>query len=296
MSLNVLLRKKNRLLIGEIRICPEDILVGHRGRIYRESGIRPVNSNGGENWIFWGVLFTYFINKEKRMYLSRSNLLVWQVASGDAKRGSINGLHVTREGATVATDGTVMLAVEPVDAERVRMPDVGERVTVGEQGITLPLEIAEQALKNLPAEKKRPAMQYAIMTDRPDGKAELTTVDMSKEQRVASEPKRDRFPLWRNLLRKAFGKAKVTQVCVNRQTLLGLLKVMEQACPDPTGDNAVFINIGGETDQMVLRSINYATNQRAVAMVSPLNTHGEWLEESSWEQSILRKRSGKVPR
>ena len=48
----------------------------------------------------------------------------------------------------------------------------------------------------------------------------------------------------------------------------------------------MFIEMGGQNDPVVLRAINYATQQHVVGVVHSINTHGQWLDTNEWEAGI----------
>lgn len=77
-----------------------------------------------------------------------------------------------------------------------------------------------------------------------------------------------------------------TGVILNRKWLMAALKVIDQACPDPEGRAPVWLSIG-EGGEVLLRSVNMRTDQRALAVGRAYDVgREEWLEDSSWERSL----------
>lgn len=220
------------------------------------------------------------------MLFSKANLAVAQVAARNSPKRVLNGVHFAEDGSTVAANGKMVLAVGPVDPDRVSFPDVGGDADPGPEGTTVPTEVVEQAVKNLPRDRT-PSAQHVALTE--CGKrVELTTVSKTKEQRVAGRPLPDRFPSWRDVLRKARKAATAGRVCLNRRDLVQMLEAVDSACPDKGTENPVFIEFGGETDGIVMRSLNYETGQQAVGFVMPLDTGGKWLPQNSWVRKLFR--------
>lgn len=220
------------------------------------------------------------------MLFSRANLAVTKVASTDARDPALNCVHFTGDGATVASNGKCVMIVSPVDESNVHFPFDGEQSEPFAEGVSVELETIQQAIKNLPRDK-RTSLQHVAMTACGTRKVEFTTVDLRKEQRVASAPVKEEFPQWKTILRQARSKATAGRLCINRRDLMQLLDAMDQACPDP-GETPLFIEFGGELDGLVLRCQNYETGQQSVGFIMPLNTDGRWLQDNDWVQAALR--------
>lgn len=219
------------------------------------------------------------------MLFSRANLAVTSVAAKNSPKRVLNGVHFAADGSTVAANGKMILAVSPVDESKVKFPDVGGVTEPGPDGVTISTEIVDQAIKNLPRERT-PSSQHVVLTQC-DKKVEFTTVDRVKELRVAGRPVPDRFPSWRDVLRKAKRSTVTGRVCLNRRDLIQMLEAVDSACPDKGSENPVFIEFGGEHDGIVMRSLNYETGQQAVGFVMPLDTGGKWLPQNDWVKRLF---------
>lgn len=220
------------------------------------------------------------------MLLSRGNLAVAKVASQNPLDMGINCIHVAKDGTTVGTNGKVMMAVGPVDENKIHFPEVGERYFPGEKGIGLPLDLVDKAVKNLPKDK-RAALQHVAMTDHRDPrKVELTCTDMRHEQRVSGNPKEEPFPDWRATVRHVRGSGGM-KVCVNRDDLIDVLEALREACPNQGGGNPVFLEIHQDGLGMAIRCANRETGQRAVGAINAYKTDGQWLPCDEWERGVF---------
>lgn len=216
---------------------------------------------------------------------SKANLVVSQVASTDPFDRGLNGVKFDRDGSTVAGNTKMMLGVGPTDESRVHFPEVGERVEIPDDGLIMGVDVVNEALKNLPRDK-RVSLQHVAMTQPRDySKVEFTCVSASgRERRVADRPKREAYPDWKAVVRKVRGENPI-KVCVNRKDLIELLKAIEAACPDKGGDNPVYMEIGSG---IVLRSVNRDTGQHAVGAINAYRTGGHWLEWDEWEKTVFQ--------
>ena len=226
------------------------------------------------------------------MFLSKSNLVAVEASSGNLADGAMAGVKVESDGTTIATDGSVMLIVEPVKPGMVQLPPVGELLKLGAKGAVFAASIFKKALRNLPGSKAGAGMQYAACTERVDGKLELTTIGLGQpEERVSEYPLTGEFMNWRAFVKESLGlgnsiRGNTVKVAVSRKKLIGLLGVIDKACPDPAGYDSVFLEVS-EGGALVLKAVNYATDQRVFGLVMPLNIGGEWLKPNEWEHGLI---------
>lgn len=224
----------------------------------------------------------------KRFLYSIANLLTVKASSHEQKQASIHCIHLAPDGSTVASNGQVMIAVEPV-SEEIKFPDVGADATPGEKGVNVMPETVELVIRNLP-KGKRPEMMFAVLTKNDDGQVELTSTDMQHTLRTQGHVQRASFPEWQGVLQTAAAKGK-TRICVDRRTLAGLLSTIDEACGgSKDGNPVVFLEVGGEHDPMLVRAVSPLTGQRIVGVSMPIDTHGRWLSLSRWERRVLGRR------
>ena len=232
------------------------------------------------------------------MFLGKSNLVAVEMASTNNTDGPMCGVKVEADGTTVATDGLGMIIVEPVREEAVQLTGLGELKRLARGGVVFAASVFKRALRNLPGGKASGGvgMQYAAITDRGDDRLELTTAGMGQpEERVSDYPLVGEFMDWRGFVRRncASGSGVGMRVTVNRKLLIKLLTVMDKACPDPVGYDAVFIEVR-DGRALMLKGVNYVSNQRVLGLVMPLKLEaGKWLPQSDWEDGICKVGSGR---
>lgn len=219
------------------------------------------------------------------MLYSKANLQVAAIASANPFDGALNGVQFDPDGATVACDGNALLAVGPAKAET-HFPDVGPRGRPGAQGMVLKPDFVAEVETIIPNDKRVSLQHVALTVGSDPSKTEFSTIDKSgRVRRVAEWPKRDRFPPWREVVRKALARRDGTpavRVCVGRKSLLNVLKALVDACPD-AGDSAVFLEIGSG---VVLRAQNKETGQHVVGVAAAFNVGDKWMAQDEWERSI----------
>ena len=221
------------------------------------------------------------------MLYSKANLRVAQVASANPYDGALCGVQFDADGGTAACDGNGLLAVGPARAET-HFPDVGQRATPGSQGIVLKPDFVVEVEGIIPKDK-RLSLQHVAMTVGSDpAKTEFTTIDKSgRVRRVAEWPKRERFPDWRAVVRKALGAKdgeQIKRVAVGRKTLLGVLRALVDACPE-AGDAPIFLEIG---NGVVMRAQNRETGQHVVGVAASFGVKDEnWMPRDEWEKKIV---------
>lgn len=217
------------------------------------------------------------------MIFSKANLMVGDVASRSELDRVLNCIRLNRDGSTVASNGKVIMAVGPLEEGRVHFPDVGPLTTPPPEGVSVPLDLLDKVVKNLP----KTFQNVAMTQSRDPKKIQLTVTDTRQEQHIAGYPKIEPFPAWQAMLRKVRGEGG-TRVCVNRKTLIDTLQALEAACPDKGGENPVFIEINPESTGLLLRCVNRETQQRAIAGLTAYKTRDQWLPSDKWEQSVFQ--------
>ena len=217
------------------------------------------------------------------MLLSKANIMVEGIAASTDADPELNCVHIAGDGTTVAANGRMMMAVEPVPEDS--FFPIEDQDEPPDEGVSIPLHLVEQVRKNLPRDK-RPVMQQAALTKCTAAKVEFTTISKTEELKVRGRPLPQQFPRWREVFAEARRSARRTRVCVSRKDLMQMLEAHDKACVDPSGKNVVFMEIGGEKDSILLRSINLSTGQHAVGLVSPIDTGGRWIKEDPWEKDL----------
>jgi len=229
------------------------------------------------------------------MILSKANLQVLDVASHNNKDADLHQVHVEPDGSSVGSDGKVLMAVEGMKDRPGTLPEFkGEEEAEGmlrkEGGVGLLPEVVHQARKDLPKGALAIELGYVAVTKVEEGRSggvELTSTDLKKNLKVEGGKARRRFPEWGKVLREVRpGDTDVHRICVDRRSLMKLLKAFDLAAPDPEG--ALFLEIPTQgSGGLILRARNVVTGQAVVGMCLPLGTRGEWLEMSPWERGLF---------
>lgn len=228
------------------------------------------------------------------MLLSKSNLTVAKVASQSANDVGINCIRLNPDGSTVATNGKVVMAVGPVDTSKVHFPDVGTQVSPRNSGESIPLDMVEDVVRNLPKDKQMSLQHVAMTEPRDPRKVEFTTSDRRTAKRVEGMPKQEPFPNWKGIFKKLRGTSAPLRVCLNRKSLIELLTALESACPDKGGENPIFLEVSQDGSGMVLRCTNRETGQHSVGGITAYNTGGQWMLPDSWERTIFETQVKKL--
>ncbi|MBW7990024.1 MAG: hypothetical protein FVQ84_08425 [Planctomycetes bacterium] len=221
------------------------------------------------------------------MLFSKSNLMVKNAASKSKKDAQLNCVHFAQDGTTVASNGKTIMAVGPIDMDRTAFPENIKRVEadeLGENGVSVPVDLVETAIRNLPRDK-RVGIQNVAMTECNERMVEFTSIDTRKRQRVASRPVVETFPKWKEVFKEVKSKAKSGKICVSRKDLISLLTAIDQSCDD--GSDAVFIEFGGMDDGILLRCLNSMSNQHVLGVVLPYDTDGKWIRGDLWEKGAI---------
>lgn len=234
------------------------------------------------------------------MIYTRANLLVHRVAGGKDDAKQLRCVHLDEDGTTVASNGEVVLAVEPAPDGAYKGWPEGKVPLTGVDtpaGRNLPVKQAKKVLKHLPsAAKTGEKAQVAGLTRCGPNRVELTVLQKGGETREARKPRNLPYVDWREAIEQAsLGEAaspKEGRICAGRRQLEELLDCIDRACgskrADPVGP--VFIEMVG--GPIVVRAAHPITGQRMVGFVQPLKrAKGEWLDYSDWEESLLSVRS-----
>jgi len=221
---------------------------------------------------------------------NKANLMVKEVASKDPADPGLAQVHFARDGSSVSANGWALLAVSPIDKEKAEsFPDMEEpNKRPPKEGVGIPTRVINDVLRNMPHDT-RPQLQYVQLTKCSPARVELMTTDGDGTTKIGGRPIRGKFPKWQDKIAEVRDRKVKARVCIDRRRLIAILQAMDKACPDPGNLNPVYLEIGGETDQLYLRAENYESGQRAVGIVAPIDTRGQWIEDDDWEDELGTK-------
>jgi len=230
------------------------------------------------------------------MIFSKSNLDVVAVASREPNDRGLHGVRFEADGTTVAGNGRMFMAVEPVNAEIAAKlapalaVDPDQVGVVGDGGLLLSLDVVERAIRLMT--KGSAILRHAALTQ-VGNRMGFTSIDAKGDPTTnAGIPRNDGYPDWRGVFRKVRGTGDGGgRVCVSRHDLIQLLGAMEAACPDRSGFTPLFIEVSEDGHGIILRAVNVETGQRVVGAVATLETKGQWLVRNAWERILFGVRA-----
>jgi hypothetical protein len=225
------------------------------------------------------------------MIISKSNLQVLLVTKND-KIPVLNNIHIRQDGTTVGSNGKTILAVSPVSMEaRATLKDrIGDDALLVE-GVTVAEETAKDVLKNIPKDIQfKGLLEHCnVKVDAESERGVEFTMTDGKRPKVIKGKRwvRD-YIQFEEVFARVAKTRKAVQVVLNRRRLMSLLEAVDKACPDSSGNSAVYLEFSSEND-IVVRSVNYTNGQRVMGvMQSYKGTEGQWLDDTEWEKSLSR--------
>ena len=220
------------------------------------------------------------------MIFSKANLLAVAAVGKKAARRALRGVFMEKDGATVATDGSRLLAVGPImDPEKVRFPDGAcERLNPGTNGILCPNEFVEKAIKYIPPK----GYQFVALSKPADeARIGLTAVDANGDaSMVTAKPMPEPFPNWRSAVKQVYDGV-TTQICLDSNYLESIVKAVRDASNAKSKGIPLYVEINPEMG-IVIRTRNINTGQEVIGLLMKYQTN-EWLQKTDWERKVFRK-------
>lgn len=211
------------------------------------------------------------------MIYSRSNLVTALVTSKAPP--ILNNIHFVN-GATIAFDGKLLVAVSPVN-ERVK----GEvPLPESESGtLTVSADTIKEVLKNMPTDKKfHGLLEHCDVTS--SGKFALT--DGKRSRSITGKVFAKDFIDYKSVFRKAKESPAVVKVVLNRHRLKQMLDFLDKACPDGSNESPVYLEFSQDND-ILARATNPINGQRAIGYLTSYKAEeGQWLEADEWESGL----------
>lgn len=199
----------------------------------------------------------------------------------------LNNIHIRTDGTTVGSNGKTILAISPVgDVARRALTDrIGDDAL--EKSLTVSDEAARDVLKNIPRDTQfKGLLEHCNVKLKYDGNVEFTMTDGKRPKKIVGKKWERAYIEYYKVFQRVSETKKTIKVALNRKRLMSLLEAIDKACPDSTGNSAVYVEFSAEND-IVVRGVNFANGQRAVGvMQSYKGSEGQWLEETEWERSL----------
>lgn len=214
------------------------------------------------------------------MILSKGQLKLAAAAAGS----DVVNLH-SDGSASVVSAGAGIVAVGPVPA------DVRSEAVVDDSG-SVNASVAAKGLASVRVGTDKMFGGRLEMVDaRDDGDVVSVRVrDETRREDVTRlvKSRRGTARATRAALRRALRveRSSRVRVVVNRRWLIGALKAIDAACPDAEARAPVWLS-AGDNGELVLRSVNMRTDQRALAVGQAYDVaRDEWLDDSTWERRL----------
>lgn len=221
------------------------------------------------------------------MIFSKANCTVVKVASKDGHDNALNGVKFEPDGTTIGSNGNTLLVVSPANKDKANFPpEAGDEFDIDSRGLVLPIDVVEKVSKQI-SRKGKLSYQYIGLTKvKDEARVGCTSVDeLGNPNTYAALPKNEEYPPWENMLRGLRGGVRI---CLNRKDLIDLLSAIEAACPDKGGINPLFIELDPDGRGLLLRCINYDTQQHVIGGINKYDTKGKWLDFNKWELKLFK--------
>lgn len=220
------------------------------------------------------------------MILSKANLLAINITEkgGDTR---LQTLHVAKDGSTIAANSRTLIAVSPVE-KGVRENLTFLKGSEHDEAGTITAETVKSVLKYMPKD----LLYKGLLEHCSFEEGKFSIHDGKRTQRVEAKLFDREYINYKEAFEK-IGKAKVkNRIVINLKTLLTTLQVIDKIAQNTTNDNPIYIDIT-EDGHLVLRSLNYRTNQRVIAFTSAYKQEEtKWMAWNLWERRLLGKLKG----
>lgn len=215
------------------------------------------------------------------MILSKANLLINNITKkeGDTR---LDNLHIAKDGSTVSANTRTIMACSPVKKkvkEDLKFLEGGEL----NDSQTLTSETIKSVLKYLPKDSL-----YGGLLEHADYQnGKFTINDGKRKQVVVTKAFERKYIDYRKAFLKV-GESKFdNHIAINIKTLLNTLNAIDKAVQNTTSEQPLFISIT-EEGNLLLRSQNYKTGQRVVAVTTAYKKREtKWLKWDIWEMRLF---------
>jgi len=227
-----------------------------------------------------------YLTEVEDLILNKSSLLIVGLCTADKNISVLNTVRIEPDGTTVAANGRTLLLVSPLNDEVKKQVPLRETEKSLGDGVTLSADGVNEVLKLLPRDTLFGGLLEHCNVEESveDSHSVAVEVTDGKRKKILYCPKyRGQFLEYKEAVKESLNKKVVYRTILNRKRLSLLLKVIDQVCPDSTGESPVFIEFA-EDGELIIKGINYRTGQRAIGFMS--NYRGNWLEESPWENRL----------
>jgi len=171
--------------------------------------------------------------------LHKAQLAAWRLASSEASRPQLNGIHLRPDGSTCATNGHALIIIGPPEkTEAYPAPDGWQAPIIPTDGVIIPTETARQAEKNLPkgrAASYHPFLASALVESL-NGTVRLSSTDLDTRKVAEAKPLEGPFPHVEQVIPKG---EPVLRIAFNAALLRNVLETLLATGRSVT-DRAIF--------------------------------------------------------
>lgn len=215
------------------------------------------------------------------MKLSKGNLYAVEMTKEDKNIPALDNVHITKEGATIATNGLAVLAVSPVsDYMKKKVPGNDREMLTNE---TVSSETIKEIIKNIPRDTKfKGILEHC---DYANGTFDLA--DLKRKRSISAKTYPREYVNYKDVLVNARKKINKVKCAVNLKRMLSILNTIDKICPDTSKNSAVFLEFT-EDNNIFFRCQNVATEQKVIAYMKAYDTSEmAWPELDNWERDLL---------
>ncbi len=221
--------------------------------------------------------------------LDRISLAVHEVAHTEAGRYILDHVHVEQDGTAVATDGKLLLAVEPPDANPDELPVTLVPVDVPESGLNLPAKTCATVVKNLKRSSTfKPILDNAVVTRCDKQLVELSSTDLTHVKREGDVPSEGTFPPWRDMVNQPMPAedAPVTQIGFSLEVLEKIVKTIKKMAVGDEHTGTIRFTFNIKTGYVLIDSS--VAGRKIIGMTGRLTAEDHDLEDfNEWQNAIL---------
>ena len=214
------------------------------------------------------------------MIVSKSSLKIVELTTTDKAISVLNNIHITHDGTLVAANGKAVIAVSPVNEE------LKKKLPIKESKKHKPATIESSTIKEVIRNMPRDTMFQGLLEFCDFNDGNFTLSDGKRKKKIESKLYSRAYIEFRKLFKKISPFNSKHRIVLNRKRLIKLLQVIDNACPDSSGESPVYIDFT-EDNGMVLKAVNYKNGQRCIGIMNSYKgVEGNWLEPNVWEKKL----------
>lgn len=214
------------------------------------------------------------------MIFSKQNLSIVQITKTDKAITALDNLHLCSDGSTVATNGTAVVAVSPVE-ERMSKNSVLDSTKM-EFPETITAESAKEILRYIPRDTK-----FGGVLEHVDyAKGEFKFHDGKRGKSIEARTYDREYVNYKAVFERAFKQPTEIKTAVNLKRLIAVLQCVDSVCSDSSGNTPVYLQFTKDAD-VIIRCENRKTKQRIIGIFKAYSgVESQWLALSAWEQTL----------